>query len=85
MKTAVKKTLIKGVVTLAGILLIASALQFLVWSNREALVDDMLAMISGPIGADYVTIQSRLVDRLGFDHFFIPDLWPFDNLSIWRR
>jgi hypothetical protein len=84
MKTAVKKAVVKWLFGLVGILVIASALQFLVWSSREELVDHMLAMISGPIDADYEAIEAGLNERLGFDRFFIPDLWPFDNTSIWR-
>lgn len=84
MKTIVKKAVVKRLFVLVGILVIVSALQFLVWSSRAELVHDMLAMISGPIGADYVAIEARLNERLGFDRFFIPDLWPFDTTSIWR-
>ena len=85
MRVVISRILIKGSAVLAGILLISSALQFITWREGPEMVERMLEQMSfaGPNG--YELTKKALYKQLGLDHFFIPDLWPFDNRSLWRN
>ena len=85
MRVVVLRILIKGITLLVGILLISSALQFITWLQGPEMVEKMLEQMSfaGPNG--YELTKQALYEQLGLDHFFIPDLWPFDNRSLWRN
>ncbi|HEY95572.1 MAG TPA: hypothetical protein G4O15_11615 [Dehalococcoidia bacterium] len=75
----------KGLLVLAGVLLISSALQFITWLKGPEMVEKMLEQMSfaGPNGRELT--KKTLYNQLGLDHFFIPDLWPFDNRILWRN
>ena len=85
MRIIIVQILIKGLAILAGVLLISSALQYITWRKGPEMVEQMLEQMSfaGPNG--YELTKKALYEQLGLDHFFIPDLWPFDNRSLWRN
>lgn len=82
MKTTVKKAVVKWLFVLVGILVIASALQFLVYLRGVDLL--VLSVESMPGPTDDEETERYFLHKLGWNKAFVPDLWPFDNTSIWR-
>ena len=85
MRVVISRILLKGIAVLLGVLLISSALQYITWCKGPEMVEKMMEQMSftGPNG--YELTKKVLYKQLGLDHFFIPDLWPFDNKSLWRN
>ena len=85
MRVVIVRILFKGITVLLGVLLITSALQYIMWLKGPEMVDKMLEQMSfaGPNGRELT--RKALYKQLGLDHVFIPDLWPFDNRSLWRN
>ncbi len=85
MKQILMRTAVKGAIVLIGILVISSALQFMIWVRGPEFVELMLGQISVTDERAYRQVQNYLYRELGLDHPFIPDLWPFDNESLWHK
>jgi len=85
MRVVISRILVKGLAMLLGVLLITCALQYITWLKGPEMVEKMLEQMSftGPNGRELT--KKALYKQLGLDHFFIPDLWPFDNRSLWRN
>ena len=81
----IARTGVKGMMVLLGILVVSSLLQFMIYVRGPEFVDIMLEQMSfaGPNG--YEQTKKALYKELGLDHPFTPDLWPFDNQSLWHR
>ena len=92
MRHALMRIAVKGVFTLLGILLISTALQLMIWFRG---IDPLIqmVMVGGQMIEEYPG-QNEESRRHAVDHFreamgldrpFVPDLWPFDNESLWSR
>ncbi len=85
MRQVLIRTAFKSVIILIGILLICTILQFMIWIRGPEFVDIMMAQISFTDAAGEEQTKKALYRELGLDHPFIPDLWPFDNESLWDK
>ena len=79
MKKALARIAIKGAVTLMAILLIITGIQFLTWTNRGQTMD----LLTSNMAVESGTSKEALQHSLGLDKPFRPDIWPFDNKSVW--
>jgi len=84
MKNRLIKIFLRWSAVLAGVLLISSMLQFGIWVKGLEIVEQLLSQISFPDAAGEKQGRDLIYRELGLDHFFIPDLWPFDNESLWH-
>jgi ABC-type dipeptide/oligopeptide/nickel transport system permease component len=85
MRQVLIRTAVKGVIILIGILLICTILQFMIWVRGPEFIELMLGQISVTDERAYEQVQNYLYRELGLDRPFIPDLWPFDNESLWDK
>jgi hypothetical protein len=85
MGQVIARTAVKGVTVLVGILLVSSLLQFMIWVRGPEFVEQMLRQISVTDERAYEQVENYLYIELGLDHPFTPDLWPFNNQSLWHR
>lgn len=89
MRQVLIRTVVKGITVLIGILLISSLLQFTIWVQGPELVELMMKELSFPPSyiniEKYEQIKGYLYRELGLDRPFVPDLWPFDNESLWHK
>lgn len=84
MRQVLIRTAFKGLIILIGILLICTILQFMIWlQGSEPIVSTVLEPSGDP---DWIKdVELRVHQAMGMDHIFVPDLWPFDNESLWHR
>jgi hypothetical protein len=90
MREVIIRTVVMGGIILAGVLLISSGLQLMIrfWG-----VGPVISMASQPASESYrgerEELHRRAVDNvreaMGLDCLFVPDLWPFDNESLWSN
>ena len=85
MRQVLIRTAVRGVTVLLGILVISSALQFMIWVRGPEFVEQMLGQISVTDERAYEQVEDYLYRELGLDRPFVPDLWPFDNESLWDK
>jgi hypothetical protein len=79
MKRKLKKILLKWLMILAGVLLIASAVEFMIWCKGPEIVEQLMRQISW-VDAEAAEHGDELfMKALGFDKFFIPSWWPFQE------
>ena len=81
------RTVIKGLGVLVGILVISTALGFLIHVRGA---DKILELRGSQISSADPTQErdeaiAYINEFLGFNRPFIPDLWPFDNESFWHK
>ena len=79
MKKKLTKILLKWSIVLAGVLLIASAVEFTIWCKGPAIVAQLMAGISWTDAEAAEHGEEQLMKALGFDRFFIPSFWPFQE------
>lgn len=79
MKQKLKTILLKWSIVLAGVLLIASAVEFMIWNKGPEIVDQLMEQISWTDAEGAVQGRQYLLKALGFDRFFIPSFWPFQE------
>ncbi len=91
MRRVIARTFIKGIAVLLGILVISSALQFLIYvRGAEQFIElrggQMSEAYPAP-GRDEVVSKESIayINELFFNRPFTPDLWPFDNESLWHK
>ena len=90
MRQVLIRTAFKGVIVLIGILVISTCLQLMI---RFQGAEQIISMVSQPASESYPGQNEELrkqatdyVNKLmGLDRPFVPDLWPFDNESLWGR
>ena len=90
MRQVLIRTAVKGVFTLLGILLISTALQLMIWFRG---IDPLIQMVGVQMTEEYPgqneEYRRHAIDcfreAMGLDRPFVPDLWPFDNESLWSR
>jgi hypothetical protein len=85
MKQVLIRTIVRSAAVLAGILLVSSALQFMIWARGPESVEVMMKNMSFTDERGREQTKDYLYRELGLDHPFIPDLWPFDNESLWHK
>ncbi len=85
MRQVLIKTAIKGVIIIIGILLICTILQFMIYLRGPEFVEIMIENMSFTDAAGEKQTKQHLYRQLGLDHWFVPDLWPFDNESLWDK
>jgi len=88
MRGVILRTAVMGGIILANVLLISSGLQLMIrfWG-----VNPVVSMAFQPASESYSgekeELHRRAVDNareaMGLDRPFVPDLWPFDNESLW--
>ena len=84
MKNKYAKIFLNTGITFVFVLLICTAIQFIMWTKAERNVQESLNMmvsLSGKYSEQY--IEDYLNKQYGAGKPFIPDLWIFDNNSIW--
>ncbi len=90
MQKVITRYITKAAVTLVGILIISAGLQLMI---RSWGVEPLVSMVGGHASEAYqgqnkeIRRQSTYYFReaMGLDRPFVPDLWPFDNKSLWNR
>jgi hypothetical protein len=85
MRQVLIRTGLRGIIILIGILLICTILQFVTYLRGPEFVDIMMENMSFTDAAGEEQTKKALYRELGLDHWFIPDLWPFDNQSLWDK
>jgi ABC-type dipeptide/oligopeptide/nickel transport system permease component len=90
MRQVLIRTAFKGVIVLIGILLISTGLQLMIrfWG-----VEPLISMIGEQVSEAYPgqdeVLRKQAMDyireAMGLDRPFVPDLWPFDNESLWDK
>jgi ABC-type dipeptide/oligopeptide/nickel transport system permease component len=90
MRQVLIRTAAKGVIVLIGILLISTGLQLMIrfWG-----MEPLISMIGGQMSEACLGQNEELHQQateyfrqaMGLDRPFVPDLWPFDNESLWDR
>jgi len=78
MKGKVLRIVIRTAFTFIVVLLISTAIQFAHWQFLQNHLD-YVVQICPP---DTKLLNEYKI-KLGLDKPFVPDLWPFDNRSIW--
>lgn len=90
MKRVLIRTVIKGLSTLVGILVISTALQYLmhVWGGEQfiELKGSQSEAYPAPERDEPISKESMAyINEFFYGRPFIPDLWPFDNVSFWQE
>ena len=90
MRQVLIRTAARGVIILIGILLISTGLQLMIrfWG-----VEPIISMAGGQMSEAYPGQNEELCKQrvdyvhklMGLDRPFVPDLWPFDNESLWHK
>ncbi len=79
MKRKIGKILLKWSMVLAGVLLIISAVEFMIWSKGPDIIDKLMSQISWSDARGEIQGRQYFMKALGFDRFFIPSFWPFQG------
>ena len=84
------RTAFKGVTVLIGILLISTGLQLMIrFRGVELLISEIREPMSEAYPGEGEELRKQAVDYIhklmGLDRPFVPDLWPFDNESLWHK
>ena len=92
MTGVVERAALKWLAVLAGILVISACLQLAI---RIHALEAFSELIGGQVseaypapGRDEIMNGEQIAsinEFLGLDRPFIPDLWPFDNESLWHQ
>jgi hypothetical protein len=88
MRQVLIRTGVKGIAVLVGILVISTCLQLM---TRFQGAEQLIVMAGGQMSEAYPgqneILRKQTVDYvnklMGLDRPFVPDLWPFDNGSLW--
>ena len=81
------KAIIKALGVLIGILAISTALQYMIYAQGAEYLISMAGSQSSeayPGQSEELTTE-YVRNLMGLDRPFIPDLWPFDNVSFWHE
>ncbi len=89
MRRVLIRTGLKGIMILIGILLISTILQFMIWVRGPELISEMvLGLQSEEYPGQNEQYRRQAIDSfreaMGWTDRFVPDLWPFDNESLWH-
>jgi Ca-activated chloride channel family protein len=83
MKHPMVKIAAKAGLTLVFVLLISIGLQFLIRFQPSHNIDIMVSEMSSQSSVGQQLTSEYVLHQLGLDKPFTPDLWPFDNQSLW--
>lgn len=79
MKRKPGKILLKWSMVLAGVLLIVSAVEFGIWCKGPEIVERLVQQISWVDAEAAEHGDEMFMEALGFDRFFVPSWWPFQE------
>ena len=79
MKVVIGKALLRAACCLLGVMVIMIGIQYLFRFTPGNTIDMMLAQSQSASLAD----RNAIEHMLGYDKPFVPDLWPFDNESLY--
>jgi hypothetical protein len=78
MRVFIIRATLKSVIILLGVLVISTGLQLTIRFHASEIIDIFMAGI-------HTQTREYFVKEFGLDRPFVPDLWPFDNESLWHR
>ena len=90
MRRVIIRTALKGTIILTGILLISTGVQLLIrFQGAEAIISVIGGQISAAYPGQNEVLRKQAVgyihEVMGINKPFVPDLWPFDNESLWHK
>ena len=90
MRQVIARYTAKAAIILAGILIVSTCLQLMIrFQGAESIISIIGGQMSEAYPGQNEILRKQTVDYvhelMGLDRQFAPDLWPFDNESLWSK